>query len=575
MGLLSPWFLAGVLAVGIPIWVHLIRREQAVRLPFSSLMFLRRIPIKSMSRKRLKYFFLLSMRMLIILLIALAFARPYFPWLQGPLTGPGSERFGVILLDTSMSMQYGDRWERALAAADEAVAGFRDGDEVQIVTFSSDFQILNLATADKAALRAALEQAEPTAAPTSYAQAFRAAERIAEDVERPLSVVLISDLQRAGLGTAAQLALPAMADFRIVNVAEGEAPNWTVEGVRSRRTVYRARYPDRLVVQLRGSGTPQITKEVNFSLLGKQIERKTVGIPASGVATVVFEGFDVPVGQNPAEISIGPADGLPMDDTFYFTLERREANRLLFLRESGADAELYYLRSALSAETDSPFLIEARSPADARSVPLREYAMVILSNVRQLPGAVVSELRDYVQQGGGLLITSGSNTTLALESQLEGLWPGKTLMTQDPGRWEPWRSTVTADSSLPSYNADHARFVLPRAVLLRQALAAGELPLWDPTSFMGNPFLALWQTQVLYPPNLLLLLVDGRASLAWAVVLHLLIAGLGMLYLGKGIGLSRPASLLGALVFTFGPRIARPDEISGQAPTVSMRARRP
>lgn len=132
------------------------------------------------------------------------------------------------------------------------------------------------------------------------------------------------------------------------------------------------------------------------------------------------------------------------------------------------------------------------------------------------------------------------------------LWPGKTLMTQDPGRWEPWRSTVRADSTLPSYNADHARFVLPRAVLLRQALAAGELPLWDPYSFMGNPFLALWQTQVLYPPNLLLLLVDGRASMAWTVVLHLLLAGLGMLRLGKGFGLSRPASLLGALVFTFG-----------------------
>ncbi len=427
MGLLSPWFLAGIAAVGIPIWVHLIRREQAVRLPFSSLMFLRRIPIKSVSRKRLKYFLLLSMRLLIILLLALAFARPYFPWLTGPLAGITSERFGVVLLDVSMSMQYGDRWERALRAADEAIAGFRDGDEAQIVTFSSDFQILNLATADKAALRAALQQAAPTASPTSYLQAFRAAERIAEDAGRPLSVVLISDLQKAGLGTAAQVALPTMADFRIVNVAEGPAPNWAVEGVRSRREIYRARYPDRLVAQLRGSGTPQATKEVTFSLLGRQIGRQTVGIPESGVATAVFEGFDVPVGQNPARIAISPADGLAADDTFYFTLERREANRLLFLRESGPEAELYYLRSALSAEADSPFLIEARSPADARSVPLREYAMVILSNVRQLPGAVVSELREYVEQGGGLLITAGSNTSPALEMQLQGLWPGKTL----------------------------------------------------------------------------------------------------------------------------------------------------
>ena len=439
MQFLSPWFLLGALAVGIPIWVHLIRREQAVRLPFSSLMFLRRIPIKSMSRKRLKYFLLLSMRMLIIVLIALAFARPYFPWVTGPLVGGGSERHGVIVLDTSMSMQYGDRWQRALAAAREAIAGFRDGDETQIVTFSSEFQVLNLATSDKAALRAALEQgAAPTAAPTSYTQAFRAVERIAEDARRPLSVVLISDLQKAGLTGAVQTALPPMADFRVVNVAAGEAPNWTIEGVRSRPAVFRARYPDRVVVQLRGYGTPDTTKEVTFSLLGRVVQRKSVGVPAAGVASVVFEGFDVPLGQNPAQIAITPPDQLPADDTFYFTLERREPNRLLFLRETGAEAELYYLRSALAAETDSPFLVEARSPADARSVPLREYAMVVLSNVQRLPGELATELRGFVQEGGGLLITAGSNSSPALEMQLGELWPGKTLekrmMTRDGER---------------------------------------------------------------------------------------------------------------------------------------------
>lgn len=427
MGFLSPWFLAGVVAVGIPIWVHLIRREQAIRLPFSSLMFLQRIPIKTMSRKRLKYFLLLSMRMLILVLLALAFARPYFPWLTGPLAGGASEQYGVILLDTSMSMQYGDRWDQALAAADEAIGELGNTQEAQIVTFASDFQILNLPTSDKAALRAALEQAEPTAAPTSYTQAFRAAERIAEEAGRPLSVVLITDLQRAGLSTGMQGSLPPVAEFRVVNVAEGESPNWTVEGVRSRRTVYRARYPDRLLVQLRGSGTVQATKEVTFTLLGREIERQTVGIPASGVAAVAFEGFDVPLGENPAEITIGPADDLPLDDTFYFTLERREANRVLFLRESGAEGELYYLRNALAAETDSPFLMEARSPAGALSVPLREYAMVVLSNVRQLPGAVASQLREYVEQGGGLLITAGSNTTPGLAAQLQEVWPGRTL----------------------------------------------------------------------------------------------------------------------------------------------------
>ena len=428
MGFLSPWFLLGTLAVGVPLWLHLIRREQAVRLPFSSLMFLRRIPIKSVSRQRLKYFLLLSTRLLVVLLITLAFARLYFPSANRPLAAGGGEKHLLVLLDTSLSMQYGERWQRALAAAREAVAGLRERDQAQIVTFAAEFQVQNLPTSDKAALQAVLSKGiSPTASPTSYAQAFRAVDRIAEDTRRPLSVVFISDLQKSGLGNPPQSVSPPVSDFRIVNVAEPESPNWTIEGARSRRVIYKSRYPDRLVVQLRGFATPETAKEVTFSLRGKVIEKKTVQVPASGNATVLFEKFDVPLGENPARIEITPPDRLPADDSFYFTLERREPHRLLFLREAEAAGELYYFRSALAAEPDSPFLIEARTPAEAGSVPLREYAMVILSNVQQLSGPLVSDLRDFVKQGGGLLITAGSRLTPALETQLKELWPGKVL----------------------------------------------------------------------------------------------------------------------------------------------------
>src|SRR3990172_7332461 len=181
MGFLSPWFLLGTLAVGVPLWVHLIRREQAVRLPFSSLMFLRRIPIKSVSRQRLKYFLLLSTRLLVVLLITLAFARLYFPSANRPLAAGGGEKHLVVLLDTSLSMQYGDRWQRALAAAREAVAGLRERDQAQIVTFASEFQVQNLPTSDKAALQAVLSKGiSPTASPTSYAQAFPALDPITQ-----------------------------------------------------------------------------------------------------------------------------------------------------------------------------------------------------------------------------------------------------------------------------------------------------------------------------------------------------------------------------------------------------------
>ena len=337
MQFLSPWFLLGALAVGVPIWLHLIRREQAVRVPFSSLMFLRRIPIKSFSRQRLKYLLLFSLRTLAILLIALAFARPYLPTASRLLASGAEGKHVVILLDTSLSMQHGDRWQRALGAAREAVSGLAERDRAQIITFSSDFQIHNLPGADKSQLRAVLDGGiRPEASTTSYAQAFRAVERIAEDVREPLSVVLISDLQESGLGTASQqVAIPAVGELRLVDVGQPDAPNWRVEGVRSRRSVFRSRYPERLPVVIRGFNTPETTKEVILSLGEKILERKSVLVPASGVATAVFESFDVPNGNNRGEVRILPGDLLAADDAFHFTLEPREHYRILFLLEAG------------------------------------------------------------------------------------------------------------------------------------------------------------------------------------------------------------------------------------------------
>ena len=235
MGLLSPWFLAGALAVGIPLWVHLIRREQAMRIQFSSLMFLRRVSIKSVSRQRLKHLLLLAARCLIILLIALAFARPFIPGSIRQGLAAGAEKRVAILIDNSMSMQVGDRWTRATDAARQAIQGMNARDQAQIVSFSSDFEIQNLPTADKPTLLATLSGITPSAATTSYEHAFRAIERISEDSDKPVSVVFISDMQKSGLGSSPQsLALPPVAEFRAVDVSRDATPNWSVESVRVR-----------------------------------------------------------------------------------------------------------------------------------------------------------------------------------------------------------------------------------------------------------------------------------------------------------------------------------------------------
>ena len=117
MSFLAPLFLAGALAVALPVLFHLIRRTSREKTEFSSLMFLMPTPPRVTRRSRLENIFLLLLRCLVLCLLALGFARPF---IQRPLQaapGAGAAKKLLVLLDASASMQATDVAPSRLAAA--------------------------------------------------------------------------------------------------------------------------------------------------------------------------------------------------------------------------------------------------------------------------------------------------------------------------------------------------------------------------------------------------------------------------------------------------------------------------
>src|ERR1017187_7926412 len=111
MGFFTPWFLAGSLAVGLPVWLHLLRKHKTTPTPFSSLMFFERHIQSSIKHRRLRYLLLFAARALLILLIALAFADPYVEHRILPLKRTGEVT--VLAIDNSLSMRAGNRLDQA------------------------------------------------------------------------------------------------------------------------------------------------------------------------------------------------------------------------------------------------------------------------------------------------------------------------------------------------------------------------------------------------------------------------------------------------------------------------------
>ena len=85
------------------------------------------------------------------------------------------------------------------------------------------------------------------------------------------------------------------------------------------------------------------------------------------------------------------------------------------------------------------------------------------------------------------------------------------------------------------------------------ALRVGRMPLWNPTLFMGAPFLANPQAAVFYPLNWLLLGLSAERAISTAVVIHVGLAALGTLCVGRYVmRLDWPAATVGASIFAFG-----------------------
>ena len=404
MGFLAPWFLAGVAAIGLPVWIHLLRQYRSTPHPFSSLMFFERRVQSSVKHKRLRYLALLSLRILLLILMALAFANPFVA--RSGVTA-GGRRLQILAIDDSFSMRYGDHFTKAKQGALDLVASLNPGDRGQVLALDSQVHFLTQQTQDLAQMRSAIQALEPGDARSSYAELSRALRSVAESIKRPIDVHFFTDVQKSSMPPAfTDLRLADDTNLVVHSVASGREPNWMVESVTAPGRIFD---PKKVRVQavIAGSDTEAAHKNVSLVLDGKVLETKPVDVPANGRAHVEFIALESPYGFHRGEVRIDSTDQLPGDDHFPFAVERADPNRILFLHHGGQGRDLLYFKTALESASEAGFIVEPLPAEQVGGQSLSKYPFVVLSDVGALPSGLEENLRAYVSAGGSLLIALG------------------------------------------------------------------------------------------------------------------------------------------------------------------------
>jgi len=404
VGFLAPWFLAGAVAIGLPFYIHLLRQYRSTPHPFSSLMFFERRTQSSIKHRRLRYLLLLSLRVLLLLLIALAFANPFISRSGGAL---GGRKMLVIAVDNSFSMRYDDHLAAAKRAALDAVSQLHPGERGQVLAIGSRVHFMTQPTEDADQLKAAIQSIQPSDEQSSYGELARALRTISQSSRMPLEVHFASDLQKSSMPPAfADLRLASDTNLVFHSVADDKAPNWMVESVTAPSKIYD---PKKVRVQavIAGVNTPAAKRNVSLMLDGKVLETKSVDILANGRASVEFVSLDSPHGFHKGEIRIDPTDSLQQDDRFDFAVERTDPHPVLFLHPGGQDRDVLFYRSALESVPETGFVLEPLAIEQAANQSLSKYAFVVLSDVGSMPSGFENSLRTYVASGGSLLVALG------------------------------------------------------------------------------------------------------------------------------------------------------------------------
>src|SRR5277367_1911300 len=130
MGFFAPWFLAGVAAVGLPIWIHLLKRHRTDPRLFPSLMLFEKREVSSVKHRRLEYLLLFALRAAMLILLALLFANPF---IRRTAQASDSNKLTVVAVDNSFSMRAGGRLQRAKDEALGVLSNLKPGAQAQVV----------------------------------------------------------------------------------------------------------------------------------------------------------------------------------------------------------------------------------------------------------------------------------------------------------------------------------------------------------------------------------------------------------------------------------------------------------
>lgn len=438
MTFVHPYFLFALALGLIPILIYYLIRFRALRVEWGAMYVLERALKRLRRNLYLEQLLLLALRVLIVLLLVVLFARPVSKHRSRTAGGGGTHR--IIVLDASYSMRAGETgattWDKALAATRELVGSWGRGERWSLYLLGQPprWVVDDQPVDTPERTRALLSGLEPTETSAALAQALETI--LQKTGGRDTEIYLVADDQAGTWKDVEQVALPAGAHLRFLWLHPPSSGNANLAVTRLRLNHERAllRHPCRAFISVRNYGpAPVENADVEVLVDDAFFAREPVSLlPGQEVTIHVDVAFDEPGSHS--IVARLRKDVLEFDNTAAAGVEAVPALSVVVVRDAGRSdkfasaagflelaAKVMTRKSAEDAPLFAGGLLSVRtleSVPDATALAGAD-AVVVDGGCTLTPG-LVQALTGYVRGGGGLLLAADDGIELKAWNDLLG-----------------------------------------------------------------------------------------------------------------------------------------------------------
>lgn len=407
MKFLFPEFLFGLLLIAIPVIVHLFNFRKFKKVYFSNTRLLEEIKIQTSKKERLKERLILLSRILAIVFLVLAFAKPYFNNQQD--NNYLDNDIVSVYVDNSYSMDAvannGSLLEEAKKKAREVIEAFGLNTRYQLITNQFSGNQKRLLT--KQEFLSELDLVEIEAASGNLKRVVQyQKDFLSIYPNAPRYSFLISDFQKDI--SKEKLTVDSSIHYNTVLLNPHQLPNVSVDSVWFISPVHQPGSEEKLVVKLKNHSDRFIENIPILLKINKETKAlANINIKAGEVATDTLAFSGLSAGWQKAEVSIKDYP-IVFDDYLKFTFEVKSNSMLTIISTEKKDNFF-----SLAYETDPFFVVNNISESEINYNTLKENNLVVLNDLPVIASGLAQQLKSYVEYGGSVAIFMPLNADLS------------------------------------------------------------------------------------------------------------------------------------------------------------------